>query len=82
MSGPSAARHERLLRAQAAFHREALRAAIGTELPCIQAVVQYTARTPTYGRLREAVAVAIEPARSPSQAASNAHGVGIESRLV
>jgi bifunctional non-homologous end joining protein LigD len=29
---------------------------------CIQAIVHYTARTPTNGRLREAVAVAIEPA--------------------
>jgi hypothetical protein len=29
---------------------------------CLQAVVQYTARTPTHGQLREAVVVAIEPA--------------------
>jgi hypothetical protein len=29
---------------------------------CIQAVVHYTARTPTHGRLREAFVVSVEPA--------------------
>jgi ATP-dependent DNA ligase len=33
---------------------------------CIQAVVHYTARTPTHGRLREAFALAIEPAGNTS----------------
>jgi hypothetical protein len=49
---------------------------------CIQAVMHYTSRTPTNGRLREAVAVAIEPAGSQSQAACDANAVGIDGQLV
>jgi bifunctional non-homologous end joining protein LigD len=36
----------------------------------IQAVVQYTSRTPTHGHLREAFVVSIEPAHSPENSQS------------
>ena len=35
---------------------------------CVQAVVHYTARTPTRGQLREAFVLSIEPAGTPQTA--------------